>query len=138
MGNGTFDTSLTNGFPTQGDFGNAFMKLSTSGGTPAVADYFTMLNTQSESGSDADLGSGGAMILPPVNHDSQGRLRNLAVGAGKDSNIYVVDRDNMGKFNASTDPDLPATQRRATRWWRLVVARHISTVRFTMAGLTIS
>jgi hypothetical protein len=102
MGNGTFDTSLTSGFPSQGDFGNAFMKLSTNTGAPAVADYFTMLNTQAESGADADLGSGGAMLLPPLN-DSQGRSRNLAVGAGKDSNIYVVDRDNMGKFNPSTD-----------------------------------
>jgi hypothetical protein len=27
----------------------------------------------------------------------------LALGAGKDGNIYVVDRDNMGKFNAGED-----------------------------------
>jgi hypothetical protein len=102
MGNGTFDTSLTNGFPSQGDYGNAFMKLSTDMGAPVAADYFTMLNTQSESGADTDLGSGGAILLPPLS-DSQGSLRNLAVGAGKDTNIYVVDRDNMGKFNPSVD-----------------------------------
>jgi len=37
---GTFDTTLNpSGFPSQGDFGNAFLKLSTTGGL-AVADYF--------------------------------------------------------------------------------------------------
>jgi hypothetical protein len=28
-----------------------------------------------------------------------GTVKHLAVGAGKDNNIYVVDRDNMGKFS---------------------------------------
>src|SRR5256885_15849557 len=32
-----------------------------------------------------------------------GTTRPLSVGAGKDSLIYVVDRDSMGKFNATTD-----------------------------------
>ena len=50
MGNGTFDTALTaGGFPVSGDYGNAFMKLSTGSGGLAVADYFTMSNTTSES-----------------------------------------------------------------------------------------
>jgi hypothetical protein len=35
--------------------------------------------------------------------DSGGNTRHLAVGAGKDSIIYVVDRDAMGKFNAGAD-----------------------------------
>ena len=30
-------------------------------------------------------------------------MHHLAVGAGKDSNIYVVNRDNMGKFNPNND-----------------------------------
>jgi hypothetical protein len=29
--------------------------------------------------------------------------RHLAVGAGKDGHIYIVNRDSMGKFNASTN-----------------------------------
>jgi glucose dehydrogenase len=33
--------------------------------------------------------------------DRNGTVRHLAVGAGKDGNIYVVDRDNMGKFNSA-------------------------------------
>ncbi|MGA3318035.1 MAG: hypothetical protein ABSC64_16545 [Candidatus Korobacteraceae bacterium] len=101
-GNGTFDTTLNSqGFPINGDYGNAFMKVSVGGGL-AVADYFTMYNTVQESDSDEDLGSGGAMILPDLT-DSQGRVHHLAVGAGKDTNIYVVDRDNMGKFNPNND-----------------------------------
>jgi hypothetical protein len=101
-GNGTFDTTLdSHGFPINGDYGNAFVKVSVAGQL-AVADYFTMHNTVQESDLDEDLGSGGAMILPDL-MDSQGQLHHLAVGAGKDTNIYVVDRDNMGKFNPNND-----------------------------------
>ena len=95
--NGTFDTSLTmQGFPTKGDFGNGFLKLSNSSGLQ-VTDYFEPFNTVSESNGDTDLGSGGAMVLPDM-IDQNGLTRHLAVGAGKDGNIYLVDRDNMGKW----------------------------------------
>jgi hypothetical protein len=100
--NGDFDTTLNgNGFPSDGDYGNAFMKLSTSSGL-AVADYFEMYNESSENGSDVDLGSGGAMVLPDLS-DGAGHTMQLAVGAGKDSNLYVVNRDSMGKFNPSNN-----------------------------------
>ena len=42
------------------------------------------------------------MLLPDV-IDASGAVRHLAVGAGKDGNIYVVDRDNLGKFNPNTN-----------------------------------
>ena len=101
--NGTFDSTLNaTGFPAQGDFGNSFMKVSTTGNLLAAADYFAPYNLQSESDADQDLGSGGAMLLPDQT-DSHGATRHLAVGAGKDTNIYVVDGDNMGKFNASSN-----------------------------------
>jgi len=101
-GNGSFDTTLDgNGFPNEGDFGNSFVKLSTSGGL-AVADYFTMSNTVSESNADTDLGSGGSMVLPDLT-DNSNQVHHLAVGAGKDSIIYVVNRDSMGKFNSSSN-----------------------------------
>jgi hypothetical protein len=97
-GNGAFDATLDpNGFPSQGDFGNAFVKLSTNGSL-AVADYFETFNTVEQSATDLDLGSGGALVLPDL-EDNSGQVRHLAVGTGKDGNIYVVDRDNMGKFN---------------------------------------
>ena len=97
--NGTFDTTLNaNGFPRSGDFGNSFLKLSTSNRTLAVADYFAMFNTVTESNNDQDLGSGGALVLPPM-RNALGQIKHLVVGAGKDRNIYLVDRDHMGKFN---------------------------------------
>ena len=98
--NGSFDTTLdANGFPNRGNFGNAFMKLSTINNSLAAADYFNMFNTVSESNADQDLGSGGAVVLPDMT-DASGTTRHLAVGAGKDKHIYLVDRDNMGKFNS--------------------------------------
>jgi len=103
--NGDFDTSLnSSGFPSDGDYGNAFMKLSTSSGL-AVADYFEMDNESSENGSDTDLGSGGAMVLPDLS-DGAGHTMHLAVGAGKDNNLYVVNRDSMGKFNPGNNSSI--------------------------------
>ena len=103
VANGTFDTSLNSqGFPRGGDFGNAFVKLSVQSGKLIAADYWTMDNSSSESSSDTDLGSGGIMLLPSQ-VDASGKVRRLAVGAGKDSNLYVVDRDNMGKFDPTSD-----------------------------------
>lgn len=101
--NGTFDTTLNaKGFPVKGDYGNGFVKVSSNGGKLGVADYFEMFNTVQESDADEDLGSGGVIVLPAMK-DSGGTTRNLAVGAGKDSNIYIVDRSNMGKFNSSSN-----------------------------------
>ncbi len=99
--NGLFDPTLNaSGFPEQGDYGNAFLRLTTKGGL-AVADYFEMDNESQENGSDTDLGSGGTLLVSEK--DSTGKLWQLAVGAGKDNNLYVVDRTNMGKFNSTSN-----------------------------------
>ena len=101
--NGDFDTNLNaSGFPSNGDYGNAFIKLSTSGNQLAVADYFEMDNETSENGSDTDLGSGGTIVLPDLS-DGSGNTLHLAVGAGKDRNLYVVNRDSMGKFSSNNN-----------------------------------
>ena len=101
--NGTFDTALTKkGFPRNGDYGNAFLKVSTTNNKLRVADYFNMFNTVQESESDQDLGSGGALVLPPMKN-AKGKVRYLAMGAGKDQNIYIVNRKKMGKFNPNND-----------------------------------
>jgi hypothetical protein len=103
IANGTFDTALdANGFPNQQDYGNGFVKVSTTGGNLKVADYFNMSSTVNESGGDVDLGSGGPMVLPDLSYGTVGTL-NLAVGAGKDGNLYVVNRNNMGKWNANSN-----------------------------------
>jgi len=99
--NGTFDSTLNpSGFPSEGDYGNTFLKLSTSSKGLSVADYFEMDNEASENGSDTDLGSGGVIVLPDL-LNSSGQTVHLAVGAGKDSILYLVNRDSMGKFSSN-------------------------------------
>jgi hypothetical protein len=106
LANGTFDGNLdVQGFPVKGDYGNAFVNLSVEGRVPKVLDYWTMHNSEMESDADVDLGSGGVMLLPDV-VDTNGVVRHLGTGAGKDGNVYVFDRDNMGKFNPGADNTL--------------------------------
>jgi len=98
LGNGTFETTLdANGFPSQGDYGNCFVKLSPQNFLH-VADYWTMFNTLQETTLDYDLGSGGPLVLPDMT-DGNGILRRLVVGSGKDAHIYIANRDSMGKYN---------------------------------------
>jgi hypothetical protein len=91
-GNGTFDAN-TGGQ----DFGMSYVKMATTGAFKVV-DYFTPYNEASESGQDLDLGSGGALLLPYQNGAAH---PYLGIGAGKDGVMYVVDRTDMGHFNAS-------------------------------------
>jgi hypothetical protein len=101
--NGAFETTMdANGFPSLKDFGNSFLKISSASAGLNVQDYFAMSNEVTESNADEDLGSGGEMLLPDLT-DSSNTVRHLVVGAGKDGNIYLVDRDSMGKFNASSN-----------------------------------
>ncbi|MBV8969390.1 MAG: VCBS repeat-containing protein [Verrucomicrobia bacterium] len=100
--NGPFDTNLnSSGFPSGGDYGDTFLKVSTAGGLHVV-DYFT---PDDANDGDNDLGSGGALVLPDM-LDANNNTRHLAVGAGKDANIYLVDRDNMAKFNPNSNGNI--------------------------------
>lgn len=104
--NGTLDPSVNaNGFPVNADYGNAILKLSTANNSLTVSDYFEPYNSINESNADIDLGSGGALLLPDL-VDSTGKTRHLMVGAGKDRNIYVGDRDNLGKYNSANNNTL--------------------------------
>jgi hypothetical protein len=104
MANGTFDTTLnSSGFPGQGDYGNSALKLTASATTLSVTDYFTTDNTVAESDTDTDLGSGSPMALPDQ-VDATGATRHLLIGGGKDGNLLLLDRDNLGKFNAGSNP----------------------------------
>ena len=103
--NGAFETTLTSsGFPQYGDYGNSFLRLSSAGGGLAVADYFAPSSEVADSAADLDLGSGGPVVLPDL-PDSSGVVRHLVVGAGKDGNLYVINRDDMGKFSPSGNAD---------------------------------
>ena len=95
-GNGFGDTPGTNS-----SYGNSFVRLSNSSGLK-VGDYFTPYNTSAEDGADEDFGSAGPLLLPDLT-DAGGTVRHLAVGAGKDGNLYVLNRDNLGQFNSSAN-----------------------------------
>lgn len=100
IGNGTFDAALdSNGFPANSNCGNCLVKISP---TLKLVDYFTPSNTTPESNADLDFGAGGPLLLPDQ-IDSTGAVRHLVIASGKDANIYVLDRDNLGEFDPDRD-----------------------------------
>jgi hypothetical protein len=102
VGNGTFDPALNvEGFPVNGDFGNSFLKLSFTDNALSVADYFASYDAlDGPADEKVELGSSSPLVLPDMT-DGNGNVRHLAAGAGKPGTIFVVDRDKMGKFNAT-------------------------------------
>src|SRR4029077_5676986 len=80
------------------DFGDTFVKLASSAPL-TVADYFAPMNAIADDIADADMGSAAALLLPDL-VDSGNVTRHLAVVAGKDGMMFVVDRDNMGQYSA--------------------------------------
>jgi hypothetical protein len=106
--NGTFDAnSLT--FPNT-DYGDSMLKLAieSANGSLSVADYFTppdVFSYKPPNGgpmgyclNDLDFGSGGVLLIPDA--IPQNDPPDLLVSADKESNISVMDRNNMGKFQA--------------------------------------
>lgn len=97
VGNGTFDANKSGS-----DYGMSYVRLTAKGGL-RVADYFTPYNAVAESANDLDLGSGGALLLP---YQTGAAAPYLAVGAGKDGNLYVVNRQDMGHFNSKSNSQI--------------------------------
>ena len=100
-GNVYFPTGNAFGGNTPGiknDYGDTFVKLS-AGAPLRVTDYFAPSNAIDDDNRDADFGSAAALLLPDL-VDSGSVTRHLAVVAGKDGTMYVVDRDNMGRYSA--------------------------------------
>ena len=99
-GNGTFDLN-TSGLDT----GDSVVKFGApAGGAVPVLDYFTPYNQATLSDHDTDLGSGGVMLLP--DQPSGSPNQHLLIEIGKQGTIYLVNRDNMGHFNASGDSQI--------------------------------
>jgi hypothetical protein len=67
--------------------------------TNPVVDWFTPYNQATLSSQDADLGASGIVVLP----DQPGAHPHLLVSGGKNGSDYLIDRDNMGHYNASAD-----------------------------------
>jgi chitodextrinase len=95
-GNGTFDANSGGS-----DYGDSTVKLSTAGGL-SVASYFTPADQANLQGGDTDHGSGGAAVL--VDQPLTAPHQHLMIGGGKEGNLFVLDRDNLGGYGASFTP----------------------------------
>lgn len=92
-GNGPFDADRGGR-----NYSDSFLQLGVRDGEFGVRGYFTPPNQASLEAHDADFGSGGALLLPEAaGHPDHPRL---AVAAGKDGTLYLVDRDAPGGFVA--------------------------------------
>lgn len=93
-GNGDFDAN-------QGgkNLGDSFVKLRMDNdGTLTMVDWFSPYNNDILNAWDADLGSAGVLILPGTKY---------VIGVGKESVLYLLDRNNMGHFNPGEDIQIP-------------------------------
>jgi PQQ-like domain len=97
VGNGTFDAN--NSGP---DYGDSFVKLAANGGSLSVSDYFTPFDQLNLANNDIDVGSAGFTLLP----DQPGTVTHLGISAGKSGKIYLINRDNMGKFQSGSDSQI--------------------------------
>jgi hypothetical protein len=97
-GNGDFDGSK--------DFGDSFLKLSTSSGL-TLADFFTPFDQSNLDGGDQDVGSGAAVLVDLPS----GALQHLLIGGGKAGsgqagNLYVLNRDSMGRHQSGNNSQI--------------------------------
>jgi len=90
--NGTFDVN-TGG----SDYGDTVQKISPTG---SVVDYFTPHDQAVMDSNNLDLGAGGPVMLVD---QTTGPYPHLLITAGKTGTIYVLNRDNLGGFNANND-----------------------------------
>jgi len=68
-----------------------------SGDLTTLRDIFTPSNVAAMDQADADLGSGGVLLLPR----QRGNFPFLAVAGGKDGRLFLLDRNNLGGFTPS-------------------------------------
>jgi hypothetical protein len=96
-GNGKFDVAAGGA-----DYGDSLLKVSLGDTGLAIRDYFTPFDQEQLNKRDADLGSGGPVLLP----DQQGPHPRLVVIGGKGATLYLLDRDRLGKLQTSADTAL--------------------------------
>ncbi len=82
---------------------HSVVRLSLS--TMTKLDIFTPFDVAALEAADADFGSGGIMLLPPIDATSP----PMATAAGKSGIMYLMDRTNLGGFTPN-GPDKVLTQ----------------------------
>src|ERR1022692_4879535 len=101
-GDGTFDLDVAGK-----DWGDSIVKLDPN--TLAVLDYFTPMDQNCRRLNDMDLGSGGPMLMPTQSGSYPYEIVVSGKGGtpcdpyqgGYNSLVYLVDKDNLGGYNAS-------------------------------------
>ena len=93
-GNGTFDANAGGA-----DLGESYLKLNSP--NLSVADYFTPFNYATLDARDLDTGSAGVALLGP--EAGSAAHPDLMVGAGKEGRVYLIDRNNLGKWQSGSD-----------------------------------
>ncbi|MGA3102877.1 MAG: hypothetical protein ABSD53_00255 [Terriglobales bacterium] len=74
-------------------YSDSFLRLNPA--NLSVLDYFTPDNALVLEQNDVDLGSGSNILLP----NNSSSTPHETIGGGKDGNIFVVNRDEMGSFS---------------------------------------
>lgn len=97
VGNGSF-TADTGGT----GFAESVLKLQPTAASLAVTDYFTPHDQSDLNLGDNEIGSGGPLLV----ESGSSAHPHLLIGAGKPGTIYVLDRNDMGHFNASDDSQI--------------------------------
>jgi hypothetical protein len=92
--NGTFDVD-TGG----SDYGDSALKLDSTG---KVIDYFTPYNQAALSSADIDFGAANPVVLP----DQSGPVSHELLASGKPGILYLINRDNMGRFQKGSDSQI--------------------------------
>lgn len=107
------------------DLGMSIFKVTQGAGTLSLFDYFTPFNYAYLNANDLDLSSAGPIVLP----DQPGPYPHLLVASGKNGDVYVLNRDNMGQFNSSGNPQIVQYLPQAVGF--ITERRCIGTTRFT-------
>ena len=99
-GNGVFDAN-TSAFPIP-DYGDSILRLDPSTSL-SVTDWFTPDDQQNLANNDIDLGSGAVLLLPD---QPTGPVLHLLAQTGKEGVVYLIDRDNMGHYQAASNSQI--------------------------------
>jgi len=89
--NGAFDANSATA--PNDDYGDSLLQLSRG---LQVQGYFTPSDQNTDQLYNIDFGSGGATVLADLPAGSA--LTHIAIAGGKDGNLYVFNRDNLGGF----------------------------------------
>ncbi|HKV79356.1 MAG TPA: PQQ-binding-like beta-propeller repeat protein [Candidatus Sulfotelmatobacter sp.] len=85
-------------------YNDSFLRLSPD--VLSVEDFFQPDNAAYLAVNDADLGSGSPVLMP----DNPSSTPHEVIGGGKDGNIFVVNRDNMGSFSPTSNNVIQTVQ----------------------------